>query len=102
VLEFLLREARDVLPGATWTAAGVGRHQLVVNRWCLELGGACRTGLEDNLKFDRERLARSNAELVARVAELCSEYDRYPATPQEARRILGLRPHKSTNSQGPG
>lgn len=95
VLEFLIEETRDVLPGATWTAAGVGRHQLLVNRWCLELGGACRTGLEDNLRFDRERLARSNAELVARVAELCAEYDRHPASPEEARELLMLPPARS-------
>ncbi len=90
VLEFLISESREVLPGATWTAAGVGRHQLEVNRWCLELGGHCRTGLEDNLRYDKTRLAASNAELVGRVVELCGGYDRHPASPAEARRILGL------------
>ncbi len=90
VLEFLISESEDVLPGATWTAAGIGRHQLEVNRWCLELGGHCRTGLEDNLRYDKNRLARSNAELVGRIVELCGDYDRHPAMPAEARRILGL------------
>ena len=90
VLEFLISESREVLPGVTWTAAGVGRHQLEVNRWCLELGGHCRTGLEDNLRYDKTRLADSNAELVGRVVELCGDYDRHPASPAEARRILGL------------
>ncbi len=90
VLEFLISELHAVLPGATWTAAGIGRHQLEVNRWCLELGGHCRTGLEDNLRYDKTRLADSNAELVGRVVELCGEHDRHPATPAEARRILGL------------
>ncbi len=90
VLEFLISESQEVLPGVTWTAAGVGRHQLEVNRWCLELGGHCRTGLEDNLRYDKTRLADSNAELVGRVVELCGEYNRHPATPAEARRILGL------------
>lgn len=90
VLEFLISESREVLPGVTWTAAGVGRHQLEVNRWCLELGGHCRTGLEDNLRYDKTRLAASNAELVGRVVELCGDYDRHPASPAEARRILGL------------
>lgn len=90
VLEFLISESREVLPGATWTAAGVGRHQLEVNRWCLELGGHCRTGLEDNLRYDKTRLADSNAELVGRVVELCGDYYRHPASPAEARRILGL------------
>jgi len=91
VLDFELEQLQRVLPGATWTAAGIGRHQLAVNEWSLELGGHCRTGLEDNLKFDRERLATSNAELVQRVADLVGKFDRSVATPAEARRILGLR-----------
>jgi uncharacterized protein (DUF849 family) len=93
VLDFLIAESRDVLPGATWTAAGVGRHQLTVNQWCLELGGACRTGMEDNVKFDKHRLAASNAELVQRVAALCERYGRHAASTGEARQILGLPPH---------
>ena len=52
------------MPEATWVAAGIGRHQLDVNRWCLEMGGHCRTGLEDNVRWDKSRLAASNAELV--------------------------------------
>jgi 3-keto-5-aminohexanoate cleavage enzyme len=90
VLEFELRQLARMLPGATWTAAGIGRHQLAVNEWSLELGGHCRTGLEDNLKFDKVRLAASNAELVQRVADLAGKFDRPVATPAEARRILGL------------
>jgi uncharacterized protein (DUF849 family) len=90
ILDFLLAELREVLPGATWTAAGVARHQFEVNKWCLELGGHCRTGLEDNIKFDRARLAASNAELVARVSEVCAGYGRHAASPAEARALLGL------------
>ena len=52
----------------TTPAAGIRRHQPEVNNWCLELGGHVRTGLEDNIKFDKFRLAKSNAELVARPA----------------------------------
>jgi 3-keto-5-aminohexanoate cleavage enzyme len=80
-----------MLPGATWTATGIGRHQLTVNEWTLELGGHCRTGLEDNVRFDKSRLAASNAELVQRVAELTVKFGRAVATPAEARRILGLK-----------
>jgi 3-keto-5-aminohexanoate cleavage enzyme len=90
LLEFLVSELPKVLPGATWTAAGIGRHQLTVNHWALELGGHARTGLEDNVRFDETRLAKSNAELVARVAELAARYDRRPATAAEARKILSL------------
>jgi uncharacterized protein (DUF849 family) len=91
VLEFEVAQLARVLPGATWTAAGVGKWQLVVNEWTLELGGHCRTGLEDNVRFDKTRLAASNAELVARVAQLCGRYGRSVATPAEARKILALR-----------
>lgn len=90
ILEFEVSALNGLLPDATWVAAGVGRHQLEVNRWCLEMGGHCRTGLEDNLRWDRARLAVSNAELVRRVAELCPDYGRSVASPAEARRILGL------------
>ncbi len=92
VLEFLVSELKDIMPDATWAAAGIGRHQLEINQWTLELGGNLRTGIEDNIKFDRERLANSNAELVARLRDLCGQYDRHAATPQEARGILGLAP----------
>ena len=92
VLEFLISEIKDIMPDATWTAAGIGRHQLEVNRWALELGGHLRTGLEDNIKFDRDRLAKSNAELVARLRDMCGEFGRRAATPQEARNILKLAP----------
>jgi len=90
ILEFEVEQLQHVLPRATWTAAGIGRWQLEVNHWALEMGGHCRTGLEDNIRYDKERLAKSNAELVARVARLCQEYDRRPATPAEARHILSL------------
>lgn len=91
VLEFEIAQLDKVLPGATWTAAGIGRHQLTVNEWALELGGHCRTGLEDNVRFDQQRLASSNAELVARVAELAGRRGRPVATAAQARAILGLR-----------
>jgi 3-keto-5-aminohexanoate cleavage enzyme len=90
VLEFEVAELARLMPEATWTAAGIGRHQLEVNRWSLELGGHCRTGLEDNVRWDRDRVAASNAELVGRVAALCAEYGRRPATATEARQLLRL------------
>ncbi len=90
ILEFEVAQLKALMPDATWTAAGIGRSQLEMNRWTLEMGGHCRTGLEDNIRFDKSRLAASNAELVARVAGLCAEYGRHPATPDEARRILSM------------
>ena len=91
-LEFQVSELKRLMPDATWAAAGIGRHQLEVNLWTLELGGHCRTGLEDNIRFDGTRLAKNNAELVKRVADLCGKYDRHPANCDEARALLHLRP----------
>lgn len=90
ILEFQVQKLRELMPDATWVAAGIGRAQLEVNHWCLELGGHVRTGLEDNIRMDANTLAPSNAALVARVAELCAKYDRHPASPTEARTLLGL------------
>jgi 3-keto-5-aminohexanoate cleavage enzyme len=92
ILEFQLKELKEIIPTATWTAAGLGRHQLEVNHWALELGGHCRTGLEDNIRYDKSRLATSNAELVMRVADLCGQYDRHAASATEAREILEIGP----------
>jgi 3-keto-5-aminohexanoate cleavage enzyme len=91
ILEFEVEQLRKHLPDATWTAAGIGRHQLEVNHWTLELGGHCRTGLEDNIRWDKDTLAQSNAQLVERVASLCASYNRPVATAREARALLGLR-----------
>ena len=88
--EFYVSTLRRLAPDATWTGAGIGKDQLTLNRWSLELGGHCRTGLEDNVRWDKATLAPSNAALVARVARLCAEYGRQPATSAEARSLLGL------------
>lgn len=92
ILEFEVAQLRKLLPDATWTAAGIGRHQLEVNHWALELGGHCRTGLEDNVRWDKTTLAKSNGQLVQRVADLCAQYNRPVASPKEAREMLKLRP----------
>jgi 3-keto-5-aminohexanoate cleavage enzyme len=91
ILEFLVSELKDIMPDATWTAAGIARHQLTVNEWALEMGGHARTGLEDNIKYDQTRVAKDNAELVSRVAELAAKYNRPVANAKLAREILGLR-----------
>jgi uncharacterized protein (DUF849 family) len=90
ILEFELEKLGELLPDATWVAAGIGKAQLEVNRWCLELGGHMRTGLEDNIRLDADTLAPSNAALVKQAADLCPQYGRHPASATEAREILGL------------
>ncbi len=91
IFDFLRSELQQVLPDATWVAAGIGRMQWEVNQWCLAAGGHCRTGLEDNLRFDDKRLAASNAELVGKIVAACESHGRRPATAAEARQMLGLR-----------
>ncbi|GEJ57161.1 3-keto-5-aminohexanoate cleavage protein [Anaeromyxobacter diazotrophicus] len=77
---------------AHWTAAGVGRAQLELAALALRLGGHVRVGLEDNLYLSKGVLARGSHELVARAVELARDAGRTPATPAEARRLLGLAP----------
>jgi 3-keto-5-aminohexanoate cleavage enzyme len=88
--EFYIATLKRLAPDATWTGAGIGRDQLTLVRWSLELGGHCRTGLEDNVRLDKATLAPSNAALVKVVADLCPEYGRHPASVSEARSLLSL------------
>lgn len=74
-----------------WCAAGIGPNQIVLNEWSISSGGHARTGLEDNVRLDRDTLAPSNAALVRRAAELCDKYRRPVASCVQAREILGLR-----------
>ena len=90
ILEFEVAKLNELLPGATWTAAGIGRHQFEVARWALAMGGHCRTGMEDNIRLDRDRLAPSNAALVRHVAGLAADAGRPVATAAQARALLGL------------
>jgi uncharacterized protein (DUF849 family) len=90
VLAFYVQTLRRLSPDATWTGAGIGRDQMTLARWSLELGGHCRTGMEDNVRLDRHTLAPSNAALVQQVVRLCEEQARPVATAAEARTLLGL------------
>jgi 3-keto-5-aminohexanoate cleavage enzyme len=93
LLDLLLAKLKLLAPNATWTAAGIGRHQKTVIDWVLQRrGDAVRTGLEDNVRVDRDTLAASNAQLVRIAVELCAKHDARPASPSEARNLLGLRP----------
>ena len=91
-----MRRTANELFGAgayTWSAAGVGYPgEFHLAATALMLGGHVRVGLEDNLRLDVERRAASNAELVEKAMTLAPLLDREPATADEARAILGLRP----------
>jgi uncharacterized protein (DUF849 family) len=91
LLDILLGEFQRLFPQATWTAAGIGRHQAEVLDWALARGAdAVRTGLEDNIRLSKDRLARSNAQLVSLAVEAIARHGRRPATPAQARDLLGL------------
>jgi len=91
LLDIMLGELRRLMPEATWTAAGIGRNQSRVMEWALARGAhGVRTGLEDNIRVDRDRLAASNAELVRLAVEMLPRHGARPATPVEARAMLGL------------
>lgn len=90
--DYYIKTIKRLAPDAEWCAAGVGAAQIKVNEWSISRGGHTRTGLEDNMRLDRERLAPSNAALVERTVQICEKYERPVATWQQAREILGLRP----------
>jgi 3-keto-5-aminohexanoate cleavage enzyme len=79
----------DLPEGCTWSVAGIGKRQLSMAMAAIAMGGHVRVGLEDNLYYSRGRLAR-NEELVARVARIATEAGRTIATPDRARKVLGL------------
>jgi len=90
VLDFYIETLKRYSPNAQWCAAGVGPAQLLVNAWAIAKGGHTRTGMEDNVRLDRDTLAPSNAALVKRTVEICQKQNRPVATWQQARQILGL------------
>ncbi|MBK8323226.1 MAG: 3-keto-5-aminohexanoate cleavage protein [Betaproteobacteria bacterium] len=92
VFDFYVKTLKRLAPEATWTGAGIGREQMTLARWSLEQGGHCRTGMEDNVRINRETLAASNAALVLEVVRLCDEVGRPVATVGQARQLLGLPP----------
>jgi 3-keto-5-aminohexanoate cleavage enzyme len=73
-----------------WTVTGVGRHQLPLTTMACAIGGNMRVGFEDNVYYRRGELATSNAQLVARARRIAEELGRPVASPEEARRILGI------------
>ncbi|MEP3296269.1 MAG: 3-keto-5-aminohexanoate cleavage protein [Pseudoruegeria sp.] len=94
VFDYYCKTMTRLAPDAEWCAAGIGRDQIKVNEWAIAAGGHTRTGLEDNVRLNRQTLAPSNAALVRRAADLCDKYERHVASAAQARDILGLS-HKS-------
>lgn len=84
---------RDELPEQSiWGSIGIGgRASLPMALAALVTGGNVRVGFEDNIYYRKGELAKSNAQLVARIANFCQELGHEVATVEDARKILGLR-----------
>jgi uncharacterized protein (DUF849 family) len=92
-LVFMKRTA-DRLFGSTgyqWSVLAAGRHQMPFLTQAALLGGNVRVGLEDSLFIERGQLATSNAEQVHKIRRILAEMGLEPATPAEARAMLGLK-----------
>lgn len=82
----------DYLPErSTWSVIGIGKAHLPICMMGLILDGHIRVGMEDNIYYRRGELAKTNAQLVERIVRIAKEYGREVATPEEARKILGLK-----------
>ena len=90
VFNFYLKKINDLFEDAKWCAAGIGKNQLLINKWCIKKGGHTRTGMEDNIRVNKNKLAVSNAELVRITKNLCNINNRPIATWREARHIMDL------------
>jgi 3-keto-5-aminohexanoate cleavage enzyme len=84
---------RDLPEGATFSATGIGRTTLPVMLASLSAGGHLRVGLEDTLTYAKGQPVESNMQLVARAVSFAHLAQRPPATPDQARELLGIKPH---------
>ena len=83
-----LPEPQDTI----WSVMAIGKAQISLTTMGMILGGAIRVGLEDNLYYRKGEPAKSNAQLVARSVKIARELGKQPLTPDETRKILGLKP----------
>ena len=94
-----MKETADKLFGKDYifSVLAVGRHEFNLGTVGVVLGGCVRVGLEDNLYLTKGELAKSNADMVAKMRRIVEELSFEIATPDEARQILGLKGKAQTN-----
>jgi uncharacterized protein (DUF849 family) len=90
-LMFLYSRARETIGDFTWSVCAAGRHQIPLCTTALVLGGNVRVGLEDSMYVGRGVLATSNADQVEKIIRIARELSLEPATPSDAREMLGLK-----------
>ena len=87
----LIELARRLPPNAISNVSAMGRTQLPITTIAMAMGLNVRVGMEDNVYYRHGELVTDNAQLVARTVRMARELEREPATPDEAREMLGLR-----------
>jgi len=90
-LMFLIDYTKRLIGDFEFSVCVAGRAQFPICTQSLLLGGHVRVGLEDNLYLEKGRMAKSNAEQVEKIIRIARELGIEPATPDEARQILGLK-----------
>jgi len=90
-LVFLCNTAREAIGDFVWSVCSAGRTQMPMCTMSLIMGGNARVGMEDSLYVGKGVKARSNAEQVENIVRIARELSLEPATPDEAREILGLK-----------
>jgi 3-keto-5-aminohexanoate cleavage enzyme len=87
----LVEMVRRLPPGSICTVSAMGSTQLPITTIAMAMGLNVRVGMEDNVYYRRGELVRDNAQLVARTVRIARELELEPASPAEARHLLGLR-----------
>ncbi|KAL9644938.1 hypothetical protein ABK040_004432 [Willaertia magna] len=102
LIKFLVSECSSLFGEGNWSwcGVGVGWNHSALQRLTLENEGHPRTGFEDSFLIKRKVIAKNNKQLVEHLVELCNEYERPIATPEEARKLLGLDVPVDTNING--
>jgi len=90
-LMFLVDYTKRLIGDFEFSVCVAGREQFPICTQSLLLGGHVRVGLEDNIYLEKGVMAKSNAEQVAKIIRICRELGIEPATPDEARELLGLK-----------
>ena len=91
-LVMLVNSAREIFgDNFIWSVCAAGREQFRMCNAALLMGGFTRVGLEDNLYLEKGRMATSSGEQVAKIVRIAAEHGMEPATPEEARQMMGLK-----------
>lgn len=90
-LYFMRHVLNQTVPGATWSAFGIGRGAMEILYTAVAAGGHVRVGMEDTVLYQKGVPVENNMQLVARARRVIEEYGSQVASPDEARAILGLK-----------